>query len=208
VAVEVVRMAVAPDEVPRTHEGFAAQVGRAPVAPVALVRHAAVEHRDDRAAAARGPEAGRERPRVEHVDPVLAEEVPLVWGARVVREIGRGVGAPVRDRVLDVRVLLELRDRPADRAPVLDRELLGASRQPGDRGGACLGSHVCRHAAPGALGIANDHLAGHIVPRARARGNQHQYPEGRDQGEEAYRHWVRLGTGVYERLNRLPRQKL
>ena len=55
--------------------------------------------------------------------------------------------------------------------------------------------------------LSDDDLVLHVVSRAGARGKQQQHPEGGDQGEEAYRHWVTVGSGVYEG-NKTPTQKL
>ena len=118
------------------------------------------------------------------------------------------MGAPVRHRVLDPRVLLELRDRLADRVAVLDRELLRAARQLRHGLRAGLAGHTRRDPAAHALRVLDDHLPGHVVGRARARGGEQQHQEGGDQEEEAYRHWVTVGFGVYEGTNKLPVRKL
>ncbi len=142
-----------------------------------FVGHSAVEHGHQRAASARRAEALRERPRLGHVDPVGAEEVPLEAEAWIVGHAGR-VGAPVRNRVGHVRVLAELGDRLAHRVAVVDRKLLGASRQGLDGLCARLGRHPGGHAAARALVVADDHLVGHVVSRARSGGNEQQQREG------------------------------
>jgi hypothetical protein len=179
VAVHVVGVAVAPDEVPGPDERLAAQVRRAPIAPAPLVGDAAVEQRHHGPAASRRAEPLREGPRLDDVDAVLTEEVPLHPEGRVVRRLGGRVRVPVGDRVVDVRVLAELRDRLAHRVAVVDLELLGAAGKRLHRLGAGLGGHLGRHTAASALLVTDDHLVRHVVARPRGRREgQHQRKRG------------------------------
>jgi hypothetical protein len=109
--------------------------------------------------------------------------------------------APVRHGVLHVRVLPQLRDRLSHRVAVLDLELLGAAGKLRDRLGARLGRDVRGDAPACARLVAHEHLVGHVVGRARARGQEQQRPKGGYQEDEAYRHWATVGFGVYERTN-------
>jgi hypothetical protein len=115
--------------------------------------------------------------------------------------------APVRNRVLDVRIVLELGDRLAHRLAILNGELLGAARERLLRDGAGALLSVRRDARRGPVLVAHDHLAGDVV--ARDGGcRERERAEGECDEEEPGGHWSTVRFAVYGATNNGRRRKL
>jgi hypothetical protein len=162
VAVLVVGVRVAVDEVVAGDEARLLEVRRAAEGPPVRVGHAAVENRDGDAAPARAPGVDQVLPGLRRVDAVARPEVPLDRlpagaDAGVVRHERRGARHGVRRRVRDAIPALEAPDRPGDVVDALQH--------------------------PRRLALALDHdLAGHDLGRLH-RGGQGE--GGGERGEEA-----------------------